>query len=508
VFDIKWIRDNSAAFDAGMLKRALAPGRDVSSAAQLSAFDEVRRKITTRLQDAQARRNAASKEIGRAKAAKDEAAATRLMGEVAALKDELTRGAEDERRAAADLEGALAVIPNLPLPDVPDGADEKANREVRRVGEPASFPWTNAPKQHFELGEALGLMDFETAARLSGARFVVLKGTLARLERALAAFMLDLHTAPERNGIGGYTECNPPLLVRDHTAFGTGNLPKLIEDMFQTRLSQAEVVEAATGAMQQALQRRLDNLSGATSSHGPGGETSAAASALELRAALNAAREDMLNAAAQELRSNASQRLWLIPTAEMALTNFVRDEIIDEARLPLRLTAWTPCFRSEAGAAGKDTRGMIRQHQFSKVELVSITTPERSLAEHERMTACAEEVLKRLGLPYRVMLLCGGDMGFAAQKTYDLEVWLPGQRAYREISSCSVCGDFQARRMDARFRRKGGKPEYVHTLNGSGLAVGRTLIAILENYQQSDGSVAIPEALVPYMGGVQRIERP
>ena len=510
MFDIKWIRDNGAAFDAGMRKRALAPGRDVSSAAQLIALDEVRRKITTRLQDAQARRNAASKEIGRAKAAKDEAAATRLMGEVAALKDELTRGAEDERLAAAELEGALAVIPNLPLPDVPDGADDKANREVRRVGEPGSFAWTNAPKQHFELGEALGLMDFETAARLSGARFVVLKGVLARLERALAAFMLDLHTAPERNGIGGYTECNPPLLVRDHTAFGTGNLPKLIDDMFQTRLSQAEVVEAAAGAMQLALQRRLDNLSAASPAPSRGAETSAGASALpaELGAVLNAARQDMLDAAAQELRSNASQRLWLIPTAEMALTNFVRDEIIDAARLPLRLTAWTPCFRSEAGAAGKDTRGMIRQHQFSKVELVSVTTPETSLAEHERMTACAEEVLKRLGLPYRVMLLCGGDMGFAAQKTYDLEVWLPGQQAYREISSCSVCGDFQARRMDARFRRKGGKPEYLHTLNGSGLAVGRTLIAVLENYQQSDGSVAIPEALVPYMGGLQRIERP
>jgi len=398
----------------------------------------------------------------------------------------------------------LEVIPNLPLPDVPAGADEKANREVRRVGEPRAFAWTNQPKQHFELGEALGLMDFETAAKLSGARFVVLKGMLARLERALAAFMLDLHTAPEGKGLGGYTECNPPLLVRDHTAFGTGNLPKFMDDLFQTRLSQTEAVEAAAEAMQQVLEQRLEALLRANpSSSRRDGDLRA-----ELRAALSAGREDVLNAATAALRRNASQRLWLLPTAEVALTNFVREGIIDEAQLPLRLTAWTPCFRSEAGAAGKDTRGMIRQHQFSKVELVSVTTPDESLAEHDRMTACAEEVLKQLDLPYRVMLLCGGDMGFAAQKTYDIEVWLPGQHTYREISSCSVCGDFQARRMDARYRRRGGKPEYVHTLNGSGLAVGRTLIAILENYQQADGSVTIPEVLVPYMGGVRRLARP
>jgi seryl-tRNA synthetase len=504
VFDIKWIRDNGAAFDAGMLKRGLTPGGDVSSAAQLIALDEARRKITTRLQEAQARRNAASKEIGRAKAGKNEAAATQLMGEVAALKDELAQGAEAERHAADALQQALEVIPNLPLPDVPAGADEKANREVRRVGEPRAFAWTNQPKQHFELGEALGLMDFETAAKLSGARFVVLKGMLARLERALAAFMLDLHTAPEGKGLGGYTECNPPLLVRDHTAFGTGNLPKFMDDLFQTRLSQTEAVEAAAEAMQQVLEQRLEALLRANpSSSRRDGDLLA-----ELRAALSAGREDVLNAATAALRRNASQRLWLLPTAEVALTNFVREGIIDEAQLPLRLTAWTPCFRSEAGAAGKDTRGMIRQHQFSKVELVSVTTPDESLAEHDRMTACAEEVLKQLDLPYRVMLLCGGDMGFAAQKTYDIEVWLPGQHTYREISSCSVCGDFQARRMDARYRRRGGKPEYVHTLNGSGLAVGRTLIAILENYQQADGSVTIPEVLVPYMGGVRRLARP
>jgi seryl-tRNA synthetase len=509
VFDIKWIREHGALFDAGMRKRGLAPGSDVPSAAQLIALDEVRRTITTRLQEAQARRNAASKEIGRAKAAKDEAAAATLMGEVGALKDELARGAEDERLAAANLQHALEVIPNLPLPEVPVGGDEKGNQEVRRVGQPRVPAWTNEPKQHFELGEALGLMDFETAAKLSGARFVVLKGMLARLERALAAFMLDLHTAPEKNGIGGYTECNPPLLVRDHTAFGTGNLPKFMDDLFQTRLSQAEVIAAAAGAMQQALQRRLAAAAGAKAAPATPQASGGAAFDLagELGAALSAGRQDMIEAAMQALRGNASQRLWLIPTAEVALTNFVRDGIIDAAELPLRLTAWTPCFRSEAGAAGKDTRGMIRQHQFSKVELVSVTTPENSLAEHERMTACAEEVLKRLDMPYRVMLLCGGDMGFAAQKTYDIEVWLPGQHTYREISSCSVCGDFQARRMDARYRRKSGKPEYLHTLNGSGLAVGRTLIAILENYQQSDGSVAIPEALVPYMGGLQRIER-
>jgi len=511
VFDIRWIRDNAALFDAGMRKRGLAPGSDVASSAQLIALDEVRRRIITRLQEAQARRNAASKEIGKVKAARDEAAATRLMAEVAALKDELAQGADEQRLAEAKLQQALEVIPNLPLEEVPLGADETGNQEVRRVGEPRKLAWTNKPMQHFEIGEALGLMDFETAAKLSGARFVVLKGALARLERALAAFMLDLHTAPQRDGIGGYRECNPPLLVRDDTAFGTGNLPKFMDDLFQTRLSQADLAQAAAAAMHAAVQSRLDQALArlATANGASDGKGGAARDlAVALRTALAASGEEMSQAAAEVFRRNASQRLWLIPTAEVALTNFVREQIIDETQLPLRLTAWTPCFRSEAGAAGKDTRGMIRQHQFSKVELVSIATPEGSLAEHERMTGCAEEVLKRLGLAYRVMLLCGGDMGFAAQKTYDIEVWLPGQNTYREISSCSVCGDFQARRMDARYRRKGGKPEYVHTLNGSGLAVGRTLIAILENYQQPDGSVAIPEALVPYMGGVTRIEKP
>ncbi len=423
MFDIKWIRDNADAFDASLQRRGLAP-----QAAALVALDDKRRATLTALQDAQSRRNAASKEIGKAKGAKDEATAARLMAEVADLKDTIAKGEDDERKLDAEIKAALEVIPNLPRADVPDGADETGNVEVRRVGTPARLDFT--PKQHFEIGEALGLMDFEAAQKISGARFVVLKGALARLERALASFMLDLHTSEF-----GYTEVNPPILVKDQAAYGTAQLPKFEEDLFKT-----------------------------------------------------------------------TNDFWLLPTAEISLTNLVREQIIDEAQLPMRVTAWTPCFRSEAGAAGKDTRGMIRQHQFSKVELVSITTPDASLDEHERMTSCAEEVLKRLGLPFRTIVLCTGDMGFASQKTYDIEVWLPGQNAYREISSCSVCGDFQARRMDAQYRPKdGGKPVYVHTLNGSGLAVGRTLIAVLENYQQADGSVIIPDALRPYMGGLTKI---
>jgi seryl-tRNA synthetase len=425
VFDIKWIRDNAEAFDAGLKSRGLEP-----AAAKLLELDDARRRHLTKLQEAQSRRNAASKEIGKAKGAKDEALAAKLMAEVAELKEVIQGGEEEERQLTTALEAALAVIPNLPRDDVPVGKDETDNKEVRRVGEPRKFDF--APKQHFEIGEALGLMDFETAGKVSGARFVFLKGALSRLDRAIGSFMLDLHTSTF-----GYTETNPPLLVRDEAAYGTGNLPKFAEDLFQT-----------------------------------------------------------------------TNGYWLIPTAEVSLTNIVRERILDEAELPMRMTAWTPCFRSEAGAAGRDTRGMIRQHQFSKVELVSITTPEESLAEHERMTSCAEEVLKRLGLPYRTMLLCTGDMGFASQKTYDIEVWLPGQDAYREISSCSVCGDFQARRMNARYRPKGSKDvRHVHTLNGSGLAVGRTLVAVLENYQQADGSVIIPEALQPYMGGLTKIEK-
>lgn len=425
MFDIKWIRENAEAFDQGLKNRGMEP-----QSAKLLELDDARRQHLTKLQDAQSRRNAASKDIGKAKGAKDEALAQKLMAEVAELKEVIQSGEEEERQLTKALEDALCVIPNTPRADVPIGADETENTEVRRVGEVPKFDF--APKQHFEIGEALGLMDFETAGKVSGARFVFLKGALARLERAIGNFMLDLHT-----GEFGYSETNPPLLVRDEAAYGTGNLPKFAEDLFKTE-----------------------------------------------------------------------NGYWLIPTAEVSLTNMVREQILDEDVLPKRMTAWTPCFRSEAGAAGRDTRGMIRQHQFAKVELVSVTTPEDSEAEHERMTGCAEEVLKRLGLPFRTMLLCTGDMGFASQKTYDIEVWLPGQDAYREISSCSVCGDFQARRMSARYRPKGSKDlRFVHTLNGSGLAVGRTLVAVLENYQQADGSVIIPEALQPYMGGISKIEK-
>jgi seryl-tRNA synthetase len=417
VHDIKWIIDNAAAFDAALKRRGLPP-----EAVALAVLDEQRRVCLAVLQDAQARRNAVSKDVGKAKAAKDEATAGKLMAEVQDLKGAIAAGEMEERRIDAEIKAKLEVIPNLPREDVPFGSDETGNTEVRKVGTPGKFDF--APKQHFEIGEQLGLMDFEAAQKISGARFVVLKGALARLERAIGSFMLDLHTSEF-----GYVEHNPPLLVKDQAAYGTGNLPKFAEDLFKT-----------------------------------------------------------------------TNDFWLIPTAEVSLANIVRESILDEAQLPMRMTAWTPCFRSEAGAAGKDTRGMIRQHQFSKVELVSITTPEKSLEEHERMTGCAEAV--------RTMLLCTGDMGFASQKTYDIEVWLPGQNAYREISSCSVCGDFQARRMDARYRPKdGGKPVYVHTLNGSGLAVGRTLIAVLENYQNADGSVTIPEALRGYMGGLTKIAK-
>jgi seryl-tRNA synthetase len=482
VFDIRWIRDNPEAFDAGLAKRGISPGGDVAFAAELIALDEARRKVVTRLQEAQARRNAASKEIGKAKAARDEAKAQVLMAEVAALKDQLTQGEEEQRAADKALTDALSVIPNLPADDVPIGRDEKDNKEVRRVGIPPKFAWTNKPREHFEIGEALGLMDFETAARLSGSRFVVLKGQLARLERALAQFMLDLHTAPDKGGLGGYTEILPPYLVRDEVMYGTAQLPKFTDDQF---------LATRTITRMELLHNALKYAAEADKAAHREGQID-----LEVLVDRTLARAPL------------KEDYWLIPTAEVPLTNLVRDSIRDEAELPIRVTAYSPCFRAEAGAAGKDTRGMIRQHQFSKVELVSITTPEQSAAEHERMTACAEEVLKRLGFAYRTIVLCTGDMGFAARKTYDIEVWLPGQNAYREISSCSNCGDFQARRMQARYRPKGAKEvRHVHTLNGSGLAVGRTLIAILENCQQADGSVTIPEALVPYMGGSQRIEK-
>jgi seryl-tRNA synthetase len=467
MFDIRAIRDNPAAFDAGLKRRGLE-----ALSSGLIAKDEELRAIKTRLQEAQARRNAASKEIGKAKGAKDEALASKLMAEVAALKDQLQADEDKQRELEAALERELAVLPNLPLAEVPEGKDETANVEVRRWGDPKTVPAAslNKAKQHFEIGEALGLMDFEAAARMSGARFVVLKGQLARLERALAMFMLDIHT-----GEFGYTECQVPLLVRDQAVYGTAQLPKFAEDLFQT----------TKGLDLEAWEKGVSLLSPTASSE---------------------ERQEAIDAFGDQLRNRDS--FYLIPTAEVSLTNLAREQIIDEATLPLRYTAWSPCFRSEAGAAGRDTRGMIRQHQFSKVELVSITTPDKSLAEHERMTNCAETVLQRLGLPHRTIVLCTGDMGFSAQKTYDIEVWLPGQEAYREISSCSVCGDFQARRMGARFRPAGAKgTEFVHTLNGSGLAVGRTLIAVLENYQQADGSVLLPEVLRPYMGGMERIAR-
>lgn len=478
--DIRWIRDNPDAFDAALMRRD--PGLE-GTAERLTGLDDKRREVTTRLQAMQERRNAASKEIGQAKKAGDEQRAQALMEEVAGIKEKMAEDEAAQREAEAALNDALSWVPNLPLDDVPDGTDESANRLEREVGSPPRFDFE--AKQHFEIGEALGLMDFEAAAKLSGSRFVALKGALARLERALAAFMLDLHTAEH-----GYEEVNPPLLVRDEAMFGTGQLPKFEEDQFETK-------NVTFRAEFEEFEFKKENISLDNISFYDEARQAAFREAVRRRARVNM---QMISGAGPALQVVVP--LWLIPTAEVPLTNLVRDDIIDEDSLPRRYTAGTYCFRAEAGAAGKDTRGMIRQHQFYKVELVSVTAPEDSLAELDRMTACAEEVLKRLELPYRVMTLSTGDMGFAARKTYDIEVWLPGQNAYREISSCSVCGDFQARRMGARYRPEGEKqPRYVHTLNGSGVAVGRALIAILENYQRADGSVVVPEALRPYMGG-------
>ena len=440
--DIKSIRDNPKAFDAGLARRGLKP-----LSASLLAIDETRRAAILASEQAQARRNAASKEIGDAKKAKDEARAGKLMAEVAELKTTMPQLEAAAKAADDELAKELSAIPNIPFDDVPDGVDEHGNVQRHVFGNKRNYSF--APKLHDDLGTALGDMDFETAAKLSGARFVVLKKGLARLERALGQFMLNLHVDEH-----GYTEINPPLLVRNEIMFGTGQLPKFEDDQFW------------------------------------------------------AIKGELLASPDQErLRT---ERLGLIPTAEVSLTNLARESILDEKQLPMRLTALTPCFRAEAGAAGRDTRGMIRQHQFTKVELVSITTPESSRDEHERMLACAEEVLRRLDLHYRVMTLCAGDMGFSSQKTYDIEVWMPGQGeggAFREISSCSVCGDFQARRMDARSRGPDGKPRFVHTLNGSGTALGRALIAVMETYQQEDGSIAVPDVLQPYMGGVKVIGR-
>jgi seryl-tRNA synthetase len=485
--DIKSIRDNPQAFDAGLKRRGLAP-----LSAGLLAIDEKRRAAILASEQAQARRNAASKEIGEAKKAKDEARASKLMAEVAELKTTMPELELAAKTADEELARELAAIPNLPLADVPEGADEHGNVQRHVYGKIRNYAFT--PKPHDDLGGALGYMDFEAAAKLSGARFVVLKKGLARLERAIGQFMLDLHTNEH-----GYTEVNPPLLVRDAVMFGTGQLPKFEDDQFaavnlgelaSTIVSPPEVWDAYANQFA-ALDRQ------------PKSPTEADLDAL-------GAAYSRIDRAAREKASAYGRKLWLIPTAEVSLTNLVRESIVDEKELPMRLTALTPCFRAEAGAAGRDTRGMIRQHQFTKVELVSIATPETSRDEHERMLSCAEEVLKRLDLHYRVMTLCSGDMGFSAQKTYDIEVWMPGQGeggAYREISSCSVCGDFQARRMDARSRGPDGKPRFVHTLNGSGTAVGRALIAVMETYQQEDGSIAVPEMLQPYMGGVKAIER-
>ncbi len=424
MFDIKNIRDNPDQFDAGLARRFASP-----CAGEILVLDEEARKFTQVLNDLQSRRNAASKEIGAAKAKGDEDEFNRLRAEVDSIKQQMPTAEAEQRKRLDAIRDILSGLPNIPADDVPLGEDEAANVELRKWGEPNRL---NNAKEHFDLGEDLAQMDFEAAARMSGSRFVLLKGQLARLERAIANFMLDLHT-----GEFGYLECQPPLLVKDDALYGTGQLPKFSEDLFKS-----------------------------TGDH------------------------------------------WLIPTAEVSLTNIVREDILAQEELPLRYTAWTPCFRSEAGAAGRDTRGMIRLHQFSKVELVSVTAPDQSKDEHERMIGCAEEVLKRLELPYRTMVLSTGDMGFSAQKTYDIEVWLPGQGQYREISSCSNCGDFQARRMNTRCRAKGEKAtQFVHTLNGSGLAVGRTLVAILENYQQPDGTIAVPGVLKPYMGGVTTIEK-
>jgi seryl-tRNA synthetase len=420
--DVRAIREQPAEIAAGLARRGIASSQAIVD--DLLAKDRELRALQARLQQAQARRNEASRAIGTAKAQKDGERAAALLAEVAGLKEQIQNGEQEERNLKNTLEAALATLPNLPAPDVPDGADESDNVEVlaRRFGAP---PALHAPREHFVIGEDLKQMDFERAAKVSGTRFVFLTDRLARLERALGNFMLDMHTREF-----GYREVSPPLLVRDDAAFGTGQLPKFEEDLFRT----------TTG-------------------------------------------------------------YWLIPTAEVSLTNYVREEVLDEEKLPLRLTAWTACFRAEAGAAGKDTRGILRMHQFSKVELVSIVTPEQSADEHERMTDCAQEILKRLEIHHRVVTLCTGDMGFAAGKTYDIEVWLPGQNRFREISSCSNCGDFQARRMNARYRSKNKALHFVHTLNGSGLAIGRTLVALLENYQQSDGSIVIPDALRSYMDG-------
>jgi seryl-tRNA synthetase len=493
MYDIKWIRENAAAFDTGLKRRGLEP-----LSASLLALDDTRRAAIAKAQASQERRNALSKEIGKAMGAKDVALAEQLKAEVASLKELQPQLEAQEKAAKAELDDTLAAIPNTPKDEVPEGADEHGNVVKSVHGEAPEktggrlFGQNFAPKEHFELGEALGQMDFETAAKLSGSRFVVLERQIARLSRAIGQFMLDTHTEEH-----GYTEVMPPLMVRDDVMFGTAQLPKFRDDQYAITpgsLSPGWIAEkiraAAIAEFENEGPRTFANL----------GQLSAME---KYERADELARRMLV-----DIVDDPGARRWLIPTAEVPLTNLVRESILAEEELPRRYTALTPCFRAEAGSAGRDTRGMLRQHQFEKVELVSITAPEKSAEEHERMLACAEAVLRKLDLHYRVMTLCTGDMGFASQKTYDIEVWLPGQKTYREISSCSVCGDFQARRMDARYRPKeGGAPRFVHTLNGSGTAVGRALIAVMENYQNADGSITVPDVLVPYMRGVTKIEK-
>lgn len=473
--DIKWIRENPEAFDAALKRRGIAP-----FAERIVYNDAEKRAVETRLQNSRTEKNAISKEIGIAKSKGDTALFEKLMKDQKEISDHIKTDEENVKsrvEKSNELSTILESLPNLLAKDVPEGADENANVEIKKWGEPKTFDFE--PKDHIALGEGLDGMDFETAAKMSGSRFVLLSGPIARLERALAQFMLDLHTQEH-----GFTECAPPYLVRENALYGTGQLPKFEEDLFKIPSDYAQ------------LQHKLRSLTGQKNEGG----------------LIKVEAFDEIIDVLSKLENNEgtiNKDLYLIPTAEVSLTNIVADSILPEDTLPRRYAAHTPCFRSEAGAAGKDTKGMIRQHQFSKVEMVSITHPDQSEAEHERMTACAEKVLEKLGLPYRRMLLCAGDTGFSARKTYDLEVWLPGQNTYREISSCSNCGDFQARRMKARFRPQGQEKgtEFVHTLNGSGVAVGRALIAVLENYQQADGSIIVPDALIGYMGGLERIEK-
>lgn len=488
--DIRAIRENPTAYAAALSRRPTVDG--ASEVAKIMELDGKVRAAILRKEQGEQARNARSKEIGKAKASKDEALAAKLMAEVAEAKTLIEAAGKDEAEATAARDDLLARLPNIPFEDVPQGADEHANKEVRRHGEPRKFNY--APKDHADIGEKMGMMDFEAAARMSGARFVVLKGQLARMERALTQFMLDVQT--EQNG---YVEHQTPLMVRSHAMFGTGQLPKFKDDLFTIEPPNEFLIEQQRKHIDQHFDRMGNQFDNAADSD---------LTRQKIRDLVEYQRQQTHAEAAFGPGPGADPfyKMHLIPTAEVSLTNIYREQIVDGATLPVRMTAATPCFRSEAGSAGRDTKGMIRQHQFIKVELVSVTTPEESEAEHQRMTKCAEGILERLELPYRTVLLCTGDMGFGARKTYDLEVWLPSQNTYREISSCSNCGDFQARRMDAKFRREqGAKPEFVHTLNGSGLAVGRTLVAILENYQREDGKVDVPKALIPYMGGLEVI---